>query len=134
MDIKEFIKDSLSQIVDGVTEANKALKAKGASIPTKNIAGEGGYWYAKSVSIDGDIEHYLKIDFDIAVEVSEGSTANVNGEVGTKGASIKVAKVIDVDMNTEAKAGVYYEHQKEKQNIHRIKLSLPLALPELDKK
>ena len=55
-------------------------------------------------------------------------------EVGTKGAFIKVAKVIDVDMNTEAKAGGNYEHQKGKQNIHRIKLSLPLALPNLDKK
>ena len=54
--------------------------------------------------------------------------------LGTKEASIKVAKVIDVDMNTEAKAGGYYEHLKEKQNIHRIKLSLPLALTELDKK
>ena len=37
-------------------------------------------------------------------------------------------------MNTEAKAGGNYEHQKGKQNIHRIKLSLPLALPDLDKK
>ena len=134
MDIKEFIKDSLLQIVEGITESNEALKAKGASIPTKNVAGEGGYWYAKPISNGGDLINYLKIDFDIAVEVSEGSTANVNGEVGTKGASIKVAKVIDVDMNTEAKAGGYYEHQKEKQNIHRIKLSLPLSLPELDKK
>ncbi len=135
MDIKEFIKDSLLQIVDGVTESNEALKAKGASIPTKNIAGEGGYWESKIITNDADdITHYLKIDFDIAVEVDEGSTANVNGEVGTKGASIKVAKVIDVDMNTEAKACGSYEYQKGKQNIHRIKLSLPLALPELDKK
>ena len=55
-------------------------------------------------------------------------------KIGTKGASIKVAKVIDVDMNTEAKAGGNYEHQKGKQNIHRSKLSLPLALPNLDKK
>ena len=45
-DIKEFIKDSLLQIVEGITESNEALKAKGASIPTKNVAGEGGYWFA----------------------------------------------------------------------------------------
>jgi len=30
MDIKEFIKDSLLQIVEGITESNEALKAKGA--------------------------------------------------------------------------------------------------------
>lgn len=132
MDIKDFIKDSLLQIVDGISESNEALKAKGASIPTKNIAGEGGYWYAKPVSKDGDIIRYLKVDYDIAVEVSEGSTANVNGEIGTKGASIKVAKIVDVDMNTEAKAGGFYERQKESQSIHRIRLSLPLELPNLD--
>ena len=120
MDIKDFIKDSLLQIVDGISESNEALKAKGASIPTKNIAGEGGYQYAKPVSKDGDIILYLKVDYDIAVEVSEGSTANVNGEIGTKGASIKVAKIVDVDMNTEAKAGGFYERQKESQSIHRI--------------
>ena len=35
MDIKDFIKESLLQIVDGITEANTALEAKGAPIPTK---------------------------------------------------------------------------------------------------
>ncbi|SEW13274.1 hypothetical protein SAMN04487850_1733 [Prevotella aff. ruminicola Tc2-24] len=32
MDIKDFIKDSLLQIVDGIKESNEALKAKGALI------------------------------------------------------------------------------------------------------
>ena len=67
MDIKEFIKDSLLQIVEGITESNEALKAKGASIPTKNVAGEGGYWYAKPISKDGDTVHFLKIDFDRSI-------------------------------------------------------------------
>lgn len=39
------IKDSLLQILEGITESNEALKAKGACIPTKNVTGEGGYWY-----------------------------------------------------------------------------------------
>jgi hypothetical protein len=34
MDIKDFIKDSLLQIVDGISESNEALKAKGASYPS----------------------------------------------------------------------------------------------------
>ena len=41
MDIKDFIKESLLQIVDGITEANTALEANGASIPTTRVAGEG---------------------------------------------------------------------------------------------
>ena len=44
MDIKDFIKESLLQIVDGITEANKALEAKGASIPTTGVAGEELAW------------------------------------------------------------------------------------------
>ena len=39
-----FIKESLLQIVDGITEANTALEAKGASIPTTGVAGEGVWW------------------------------------------------------------------------------------------
>jgi len=62
MDIKEFIKDSLLQIVDGIIESNEALKVKGASIPTKNVAGEGGYWYAKPINNGGDLVNYLQVD------------------------------------------------------------------------
>ena len=38
---KDFIKESLLQIVDGITQANITLEAKGASIPTTGVAGEG---------------------------------------------------------------------------------------------
>lgn len=34
MDIKDFIKESLLQIVDSIKEPNTALEAKSASIPT----------------------------------------------------------------------------------------------------
>lgn len=44
MDIKNFIKESLLQIVDGITETNETLVAKGASIPTTKVAGEGVWW------------------------------------------------------------------------------------------
>lgn len=45
MDIKDFIKESLLQIVDGITEANTALEAKGASIPTYRSSWRGGMVY-----------------------------------------------------------------------------------------
>ena len=37
MEIKDFIKEALLQIVDGVSTANEALQDKGASIPTKGL-------------------------------------------------------------------------------------------------
>ena len=39
MEIKDFIKEALLQIVDGVSTANEALQDKGASIPTKGLMG-----------------------------------------------------------------------------------------------
>jgi len=41
MEIKDFIKEALLQIVDGVSTANEALQEKGASISTKGLIGEG---------------------------------------------------------------------------------------------
>ena len=41
MEIKDFIKEALLQIVDGVSTANEALQDKGAFIPTKGLIGEG---------------------------------------------------------------------------------------------
>ena len=49
MDIKDFIKESLLQIVDGITEANTALESKGASIPTNGVLGDGVLWSVLSI-------------------------------------------------------------------------------------
>lgn len=43
MDIKDFIKGSLLQIVDGITEANTALEAKDAFIPINGVLGRFPY-------------------------------------------------------------------------------------------
>lgn len=42
MDIKDFIEESLIQIVDGIANANRSLTSRGSYIPNKDIKGEGG--------------------------------------------------------------------------------------------
>lgn len=47
MEIKDFIKDALEQIVDGVQQANLTLASKNAFVPTENVAGAEGYFSAR---------------------------------------------------------------------------------------
>lgn len=130
MEIKDFIKESLLQIVEGIVDADNALASKGARIPTKNIKGNGGYYDSGAIDAIQDVEHYLRIDFDIAVVVNESNDMTVGGEVGMKGSSLKIAKFINLDVNSEAGVDASYKHGKMLQTVHRIKCSIPLALPQ----
>jgi len=132
MEIKDFIEESLLQIIDGVANANKSLALKGSYIPNKDITGEGGYYDTSVSTVVNGVEHYLRIDFDIAVIVDESHDVHIDGEVGTKGASIKVAKMIEAESGIEAKAKGGYESGRRQEVVHRIKCSIPLALPEKD--
>ena len=49
MDIKDFIKESLLQIVDGITEANTALEAK-AGFGREEENGEMVVWRTRNLS------------------------------------------------------------------------------------
>ena len=130
MEIKDFIEESLLQIVNGVANAHKSLAHKGAYIPTSDITGQGGYYDSKANSAFEEIRHYLKIDFDIAVVVNESHDLRVEGEAGTKGASLKVAKFIEAESDLEAKVKGDYGKRHKKELVHRIKCSIPLALPD----
>lgn len=131
MDIQDFIKDALVQIVNGVSEANSTLEQKGAYVPSVNVAGSGAFWSARPDIGQGYLKTFLKVDFDLGIEVNEGNSVDVNGGAGTKGATLRIAKWVEMDFNAEANAGGKYEHQKSEQNTHRIKFSIPLALPTL---
>ena len=56
MEIKDFIKEALLQIVDGVSTANEALQDKGAFIPTKGLIGEGVLF-----RVEGDVNIFRKV-------------------------------------------------------------------------
>lgn len=62
MEIKDFIKEALLQIVDGVSTANEALQEKGAFIPTKGLIGEGVLF---RVEEGNTTKHCIKVNFDI---------------------------------------------------------------------
>ena len=118
MDIKDFIKESLQQIVDGITEANTALEAKGASIPTTGVAGDGVWWTLVKEGKDQHTKHAMRIDFDLAVTVSQSDNLKAGG-------GISIASL--------ANAGAASENISQSEAVSRIKYTIPLQLPNLEK-
>lgn len=108
MDLKEFTKQTLIQIVEGAKEANDAITANDAKIPTHNIANKKNYIYEGD-----DYRHVIDVDFDVAITATESEGSN-------GGASLKVASFINIGGGVDAKT--------ENQTISRIKYTLPLML------
>lgn len=129
MEIKDFIRDTLAQIVDGVQEANTTLAEKGAYIPTENIAGVEGYCDAR-VSKNGVVKRYVKVDFDIAVEVSKSDVEKVEEKGSLEGGlKLQVALISKAKFDLHGDMSDSNMLQNVQQNIHHIKFSLPLSLP-----
>ena len=114
MDIKDFIKESLLQIVDGITEANKALESKGASIPVTGVAGEGVWWTLIKEGNDRHTKHAMRVDFDLAVTVSQSDNLKAGG-------GISIASLLN--------AGATSENCSQSESVSRIKYTIPLELP-----
>ncbi len=101
MDLKEFTKQTLIQIVEGAKEANSAISEHNAQIHTYNDNG-----YAKSFPI-------TKVDFDVAITTTESE--GTNGSAG-----LKVVSIVNLGGNVESKI--------ENQTVSRVKYSLSIIL------
>ena len=110
MDLKEFTKQTLVQIVEGAKEANTELEHINSFIPYTNI-GTANPVYAID---DENIERLIvNVDFDVAITATESEGAN-------GGASLKVASLMTLGGGVQSKT--------ENQTISRIKYTLPLVL------
>lgn len=106
MDLKEFTKQTLVQIVEGVKEANEEFQ-DGAYVPylvPHNT--KGRYIYEDGANV-------VDIDFDVAITATETEGANGGG-------GLKVASFLNI--------GGALESKTENQTISRIKYTLPLVL------
>ena len=130
MEIKDFIKDALAQIVDGVQEANTALKGKGACVPTENVVGADGYADGTPRKYGEPVKRYVKVDFDIAVEVFKSDVEKVE-EQGSIDGDMKLQVAFISKAGFDLHGGISGSSRQEnvQQNIHHIKFSLPLSLP-----
>ena len=110
MDLKEFTKQTLVQIVEGVAEADSQLSEVGSFVPITNF-GNTTATFARDNN--GTPRLVINIDFDVAITAIE--TEGVNG-----GGGLKVAGFFNAGSSAESKT--------ENQTISRIKYTLPLVL------
>lgn len=111
MDLKEFTKQTLLQIVEGTNEASEAIGGLGAFIPYTNVSGNGKKMWAYDE--ERCARYVLEVDFDVAITATE--TEGKNG-----GARLKVASLISLDAGAESKVA--------NQVVSRVKYTLPLVL------
>jgi len=110
MDLKEFTKETLLQIVQGVNEANELLTEHNAYVTRDIQKSTTGDSY---IDRSGHYTHAVNIDFDVAVTATE--TNDTKG-----GGSIKVVQIFH--------AGMESSNSYENQSVSRVKYSIPLVL------
>jgi hypothetical protein len=112
MDLKEFVSETLVQIVAGVKEAQSQAKELGAQVNPNLIGGS---------SSDAAKEGYLRIaigyaqivHFDVALTVTEGT--------GTKGGIGVFTGAVNLGSTGQSKS--------ESLSASRVQFSVPMALP-----
>lgn len=111
MDLKDFIKNTITSISEAVLESQNELSDKGVIVnPEKVEIGKNG---EKLLRSDG-WRYIQNLDFDILVAAEDGD--DVKG-----GAGLKVAGVISIggDVNESSK----------NQTSNKIKFTIPVAFP-----
>lgn len=109
MDLKEFTKQTLVQIVEGVNEANNSIRDYGAKVINEASQKAEQFIYTK----DDNAINVIEVDFDVAIAATESEGANGRG-------GLKVASFINIGGGIESKT--------ENQIISRVKYTLPLVL------
>ena len=110
MDLKEFTKQTLAQIVEGAKEANAELEKINAFIPYTDMENTKATY---TIDVDKVKRLVINVDFDVAITTTEAENAN-------GGASLKVASLLNIGGGGETKT--------ENQTVSRIKYTLPLVL------
>lgn len=113
MELKEFIKTALIDIVDAVKETQDNVKDYATIVP---FVGNGSK--ESSVLMNDGVAIISRIDFDVAVS----SETKENGQNDAE-ARIKVAGIFKVGIGGKEGA------EKNLQNISRIRFSIPVILP-----
>jgi hypothetical protein len=109
MELKDFISNTIIQIIEGVTVAQKYGEKHGAMVnPNKSINFGKGDNFALASGYD-DFDYMQIVNFDIAITSSEGGEAKVKAGIYVLGAQGK------------------NDFSSSSQN--RISFSIPISLP-----
>jgi len=109
MELKDFIKGTLTEIIEAVTEVQAAVKPSGAMINPREYGRD-----VRTTTNDG--ASIYQIDFDIAVTVSD--TSGAKGGIGVFVAGIGL--------------GTKGETAESNVSQNRIKFQIPISYPMAD--
>ncbi|MCP1338971.1 hypothetical protein NJR55_05130 [Idiomarina sp. M1R2S28] len=120
MNLKDFVSESIFEIVDGIVEAQGRLSSDDAKIvpDVQNVFTEsqtGGTNLAIGWDKSGNLIH--SIEFDVAVTAAEGTESR--GGIGV------VAGVFAL--------GAQGKSQENSQSMSRLKFRVPISFPRQDK-
>jgi len=118
MDLKDFVKNSLAQIAEGIIDANEELKETDAIVnPAEivvNTENSQAYGRTRAPGKASDPTRVVeKVEFDVAVTVQEGEATN---------AGIKVS-VMSIGL------GAGGESTSQSGSQSRIKFIVPMVFP-----
>lgn len=113
MELKEFIKTALVDIVQSVRETQEIVKDYATIVPfTKRGDNDS------SVLTEQGVANISKIDFDIAVTTGTKEESKNGADAG-----IRVAGILNIGIGSKE------DSAKNAQNISRIQFSIPVLLP-----
>lgn len=118
MELKDFIKQVLSDIAGGITEAQMENETTAWIVPTRVIGSN-----VEKVSTTKGYIPVRNIDFDVAV-TSETNTKSSDGMTG----GIKVVEFFHIGGKSQEESSAI------QQNVSRVKFSIPMMLPSTPKK
>jgi hypothetical protein len=111
MNLKEFVADTLKQIIDGVTEAQEYGRQKDARVNPLHLPVRDQNGGVHSVIFRADVAH--PVEFDVAVTAAEERQAK--GGVGV------IIAGWTLGASGQSKAG--------NEHVSRIKFTIPVVLP-----
>lgn len=123
MELKEFIKETLIEIIKGVDEAKNSLNKDGSLICPPIPRFDHNQTSSHKMTHNGLFCE--NVEFDLAVTVEEKSSKKVEAEAAGKGEFLKVIGV-SASMN-----GVY-DNSNNNMTTNRIKFKVPIAFKAKD--
>lgn len=114
MELSEFVKQSLTQIVSGVKASQEEIRSQGGYVNPAIFASSPGNANTTHFGSVGDGQNVLLVDFDVAVTVTD----TIEGGAGGK---LSVASFFKVEAGGKGSTA--------SEATSRIQFKVPLALP-----
>lgn len=108
MEVKEFINETISQILDSVDELNAKYADTGASVASLGDYNYKGKWSKNYIT---------EVDFDIALEVVTDKETGKGGRLG-------VASIFS--------GGIESTNKRQDQSLSKVHFTLPVKFPAKD--